>query len=275
VIKVDDAETVGLTLGKTFKLFVGAPGSTVRLTLARPGVPAPIVLTMKREPIRVTELRSKLVAPGIGYVRVSQFRETTPDSFAKALNALRTENGGALRGLALDLRNNPGGLLDTAIAIAAAFTEEDKLVVSMNGRNETENRKYTAAPQDYTRGYPSLQARMPEETRALPLVVLVNRASAAGSEIIAGALQDHKRAMLIGEKTYGRGSIQTIMPMADGAAIKLTTAYWQTPNGRPIHGVGIAPDVVLDAQAAKPGPDYDYGTAKDAGLLRAVEILRN
>ncbi|HTP95667.1 MAG TPA: S41 family peptidase [Burkholderiales bacterium] len=276
IVKVNDTETTGLAVADVVKLLVGPPGSPVTLTLARAGGAEPIMLTLTREVIKVQEVRSKLAAPGVGFVRISQFRETTPEAFARTLGALRGENGAPLKGLVLDLRGNPGGLLQSAIAVAAAFLDQDRVVLSMKGRNADSNRQFTANPRDYETGAAARGTRvpLPEDTRTLPLAVLVDRASAAGSEIVAGSLQDYRRATIVGEKTFGRGSIQTIMPMGDNTALKLTTAYWYTPNGRAIHAQGIAPDVALDPAAAGPEAALNYGNPADPGLRRALEILQ-
>jgi carboxyl-terminal processing protease len=273
ILKIDDADTSGLSLQEAVKLLGGAPGTQVKVSLMRAGTAAPAEYVMTRELIRVQSVRSRLLGGGIGYLRVSQFQEPTLELLAKALDALRAENGAALKGLVLDLRNNPGGLLTTGVGVAALFLPDNALVVSMEGRSAENRKRFNADPRDYRPTAADPRARLSRDLREVPLVVLVNGASAAASEIVAGALQDHKRATVAGEKTFGRGSIQTIYPLADNTAFKLTTAYWKTPNGRTIQGEGVTPDVALGA-GAKLDSLAAYGGPSDAGLQRAVELLR-
>jgi carboxyl-terminal processing protease len=209
----------------------------------------------------------------VGYVRISQFQEATPERFAKELGALRQENRGPLKGLVLDLRNNPGGLLYGAIALASVFLPDDVTVLQLEGRAEDSNKRFSTNPKDF-RASTDFRARLPEEMRRVPLVVLVNGGSAAASEIVAGAMQDYKRATVVGSKTFGRGSIQTIIPMEGSTALKVTTAYWKLPGGRAIHGQGIVPDVVLEGDAGKLAPGVEFGAADDPGLQRALLALR-
>lgn len=276
IVKIDDTDVAGLALRDVVKLLAGAPGTPVKVSIMRSsaaGLVGPMELPMTREVIRAQSVRSRLLGDGIGYVRVTQFQEHTLDLLAKALAALRTENGGALKGLVLDLRSNPGGLLTTGIGVSALFLPDNALVVSTEGRSPESQQRFTANPGDYRAPVADPRAWLPRDLREVPLVVLVNGGSAAASEIVAGALQDHKRATIAGEKSYGRGSIQTIIPIADGSALKLTTAYWKTPNGRAIHGAGITPDVVL-AAPAKPESSSAFGGAADMGVQRAVELLK-
>lgn len=273
ILKIDDTDVAGLALPEIVKLLVGAPGTQVKVSVMRTGAIAPTELLMTRELIRVQSVRSRLLGEGIGYVRITQFQEPTLDLLAKALDTLRAENGGALKGLVLDLRNNPGGLLSTGVGVAALFLPDNALIVSMAGRSAESHQRFTAHPRDYRAPVMDPRARLPRDLREVPLVVLVNGASAAASEIVAGALQDHKRATIAGEKSFGRGSIQTIYPLAEGTAFKLTTAYWNTPNGRAIHGEGVTPDVALGA-GAKLESLAAYGGPTDTGVQRAVELLR-
>ncbi len=273
ILKIDDTDVAGLALHEVIKLLLGAPGTQVKVSVVRAGAVAPTELLMTREVIRVQSVRSRLLGGGIGYLRITQFQEPTLELVAKALEGLRAENGGALAGLVLDLRNNPGGLLNSGVGVAALFLPDNALVVSMAGRSTESQRQFTAQPRDYRAPVPDPRARLPRDLREVPLVVLVNGASAAASEIVAGALQDHKRATVAGEKSFGRGSIQTIYPLPDNSAFKLTTAYWKTPNGRAIHGEGVTPDVAL-ASGAKLEPLAAYGGPNDTGVQRAVELLR-
>lgn len=257
---IDDQDTSRMTLPEVVKALRGAEGSTVRLTLTRARVADPIVLSVTRQTIRPPEsVRARLLGDGIGYLRIVQFRVDTPELFIQALARLRSENGGALKGLVLDLRSNSGGLLGGSVAIAAAFLAEDAVIAKSEGYAEDSRTTFTGNLQQIRRGAPpDWRARLPAELRSMPLAVLVDRGTASGSEIVAGALQDHQRAALIGEKTFGAGSLQTIFPLGE-SGIKVTTAYWRTPNGRAIEERGITPDHAAEGEAA---------------LARAVEILR-
>jgi carboxyl-terminal processing protease len=243
----------------------------VKLTLLRPGTDVPVEVQLTRDVIRVRSVRSLLAASGIGYVRVTQLQERTPELLATAINAVRSENGGALRGLVLDLRNNPGGLVPSAIGIAAAFLPDDAPITSSHGRTDSNRKRFTASPADYRGTNDDFRMRLPPETRTIPLVVLVNGGSAAGSEIIAAALQDHKRATIVGEKTFGRASLQVIVPLANETAVKLTTGYWLSPSGRPLYE-GVTPDVAYTTPAGQ-SPSI-FGSPGDGAVQRAIEILK-
>jgi carboxyl-terminal processing protease len=193
----------------------------------------------------VQSVKSKMLEPGYGYVRVSQFQEHTGENLVKHINALYKD--GPLKGLILDLRNDPGGLLNGAVGISAAFLPPKVTVVSTDGRTEDAKRKYVASPEDYLRGTRDDYLRaLPAQIKTVPMVVLVNGGSASASEIVAGALQDYKRATIIGTQTFGKGSVQTIMPLGNNTAIKLTTARYYTPQGRSIQAKGITPDFVVE-----------------------------
>ena len=245
IIRVDDTSTKGMTTSDAVKLMRGKPKTTVTLTLMRKGEGSPIVLTLERAVIKVQSVRSKMLEAGIGYVRITQFQEATAESLVTHLNRLYAD--GQLKGLVLDLRNDPGGLLHGAIGVSAAFLPPKSLVTSTDGRTDDARRKYLAAPEDYLRGRASDDyiQQVPAGARQVPLVVLINGASASASEIVAGALQDHKRATLIGTQSFGKGSVQTILPLSQTTAIKLTTARYFTPLGRSIQAKGIAPDYVV------------------------------
>ena len=198
-----------------------------------------------RDVIRVQSVKSKMIEPGYGWVRVSQFQEHTGENLVKHITALYKD--GPLKGLVLDLRNDPGGLLNGAVGISAAFLPAKALVVSTDGRTEDAKRKFIATPEDYLRGRGEDYLRgLPAGVKTVPMVVLVNGGSASASEIVAGALQDHKRATIIGTQTFGKGSVQTILPLGNNTAIKLTTARYYTPSGRSIQAKGIEPDVQVD-----------------------------
>src|SRR5262249_4950144 len=197
--------------------------------------------------IRVQSVKSKVIEPGYGWVRVSQFQEATAENMVRQITQMFKENPN-LKGLVLDLRNDPGGLLHGAVAISSAFLPAKTLVVSTDGRAEDAKKKFYATPDDYARGSrgEDVLKPLPQAVKTIPMVVLVNGGSASASEIVAGALQDHKRATVIGTQTFGKGSVQTIMPLGNSTAIKLTTARYYTPGGRSIQALGIKPDIVVE-----------------------------
>ncbi|KAA3652622.1 MAG: S41 family peptidase [Proteobacteria bacterium] len=245
IVKLDDTPVKGMTLGDAVKQMRGKPNTKIVLTIVRKGDDKPLVVTIVREIIKVRSVKSKLVEPGYGYVRVVQFQEATASSLAEHLTQLYAK--GPLDGLVLDLRNDPGGLLHGAVGVAAAFLPADVLVVSTDGRTPDAKRKYMATPDDYLRGTRTdFLKDLPPAVKKVPMVVLVNGGSASASEIVAGALQDHKRAKVLGTQTFGKGSVQTILPLTNNTAIKLTTARYYTPGGRSIQAKGIEPDVKVE-----------------------------
>src|SRR5262252_8490091 len=245
IIKIDDASVKGMTLGDAVKRMRGKPKTTIRLTIMRKGEPKPFEVTLTRDVIRVQSVKSKLIEPGYGWIRVSQFQEHTGENLVKHIEGLY--KSGPLKGLILDLRNDPGGLLNGAVGISSAFLPPRAAVVSTDGRTEDAKRKFIAAPEDYLRGNrDDYLKNLPAAIKTVPMVVLVNGGSASASEIVAGALQDHKRATLIGTQTFGKGSVQTILPLGNNTAIKLTTARYYTPSGRSIQAKGITPDIVVE-----------------------------
>jgi carboxyl-terminal processing protease len=249
IIRIDDTPVKGMTLADAVKRMRGKPNTKITLTLSRKGEPAPIVVTLTRAVIRVQSVKSKLIEPGYGWVRVSQFQESTAEHLVRHLGNLYKQ--GALKGLVLDLRNDPGGLLYGAVAISSAFLPEGKLVVKTDGRTEDARKEFFATPEDYQRGVRGdVLAKLPAAVKAVPMVVLVNGGSASASEIVAGALQDHKRAIVMGTQTFGKGSVQTIMPLGNQTAIKLTTARYFTPSGRSIQAKGITPDILVEEPGA-------------------------
>ncbi|MFZ9407782.1 MAG: S41 family peptidase [Burkholderiaceae bacterium] len=264
IIKIDEKPTKGLPLNDAVKLMRGKPKTSITLTLSRKGETRPIVVTLVRDVIRVQSVRSRMIEPGFGYVRLTQFQEMTVDNLARHLGTL--DRQGPLTGLVLDLRNDPGGLLHGAVGVSAAFLPARTLVVSTDGRTEDAKRKYMAAPEDYLRGgREDMIAKLPAWTRSIPMVVLVNGGSASASEIVAGALQDHKRATIIGTQTFGKGSVQSILPLANNTAIKLTTARYYTPLGRSIQAKGITPDFVVEET---PEGDLSAFRVREADLNR-------
>ena len=249
IIRLDDTPVKGMALNDAVKRMRGKPNTQITLTISRKGEPAPIVVTLTRAVIRVQSVKSKMIEPGYGWVRVSQFQESTTENLVRHLANLYKQ--GALKGLVLDLRNDPGGLLYGAVAISSAFLSDKLLVVSTDGRTEDAKKKFHASPEDYLRGSrDDVLKGLPAAAKTVPMVVLVNGGSASASEIVAGALQDHKRATVIGTQTFGKGSVQTIMPLGNSTAIKLTTARYYTPSGRSIQAKGITPDIIVEEPGA-------------------------
>ena len=254
IVKLDDAAVKGMTLNDAVKLMRGRANTPIVLTVVRKGETKPLVLTLTRAVIRVQSVKSKLLEPGYAYFRVTQFQERTPETLATAIQTLYKQNQGPMKGIVLDLRNDPGGLLNGAVAVSAAFLPHDALVVYTEGRTEDAKMRLTANPENYLRGRSKddFLAKLPPEIKNVPMVVLVNGGSASASEIVAGALQDHKRATVMGTQTFGKGSVQTILPLGNNTAIKLTTARYYTPNGRSIQAKGITPDILVDDPGAQP-----------------------
>ena len=244
IIKIDDESTRGMSVTDAVKRMRGEPGTKVTLTLTRKDEARPIVVPLTRAIIKVRSVRHHLLESGYGYVRISQFQERTVPALAEAIQALRNENGAPLKGVILDLRDDPGGLLNGAVGVSAAFLQPGQPVVSTKGRDGRPNMSLKAQVQDYrmTAGSDPL-AGLPPEIKNIPLTVLINSGSASASEIVAGALQDHKRAVIVGTQSFGKGSVQTMMPLSNGGAVKLTTQLYYTPNDRSIQAQGIVPDV--------------------------------
>jgi carboxyl-terminal processing protease len=245
---IDNALVRSMNISEAVKRMRGPPGTSVTLTILREGADKPFVVHLKREIIRIKSVKYRTLGKGYGYIRIAQFQERTGEEFTKALQDLHKENGGALRGLVLDLRNNPGGLVDPAIDVAGRFVGErlqNGLIVSMKGRDPSSRQ--------------DLSATIGEKEPAYPLVVLINIGSASASEIVAGALQDYKRAVIMGTQSFGKGSVQSVIPMHGGAGLKLTTARYYTPKGRSIQARGITPDIIVSAaDRAKPMKDEEH-----------------
>ena len=250
ITKIDDTAVKGLNLNEAVKRMRGEPNTKVTLTVFRKDENRTFPVTIVREEIKTQSVKTKLVEPGYAWVRVSQFQERTVEDFARKVEDLYKQDP-ALKGLVLDLRNDPGGLLDAAVALSAAFLPENVTVVSTNGQLADSKYTYKASPQYWRRslGGDPIQ-RLTQATNGVlknvPLVVLVNEGSASASEIVAGALQDHKRATLMGSQTFGKGSVQTVRQLGPDTALKITTARYYTPSGRSIQAKGIVPDVLLD-----------------------------
>ena len=265
IIKIDEKPTKGLPLNDAVKLMRGKPKTQITLTISRKGEPRPLVLQMMRDVIKVQSVKSKVIEPGYGYVRVTQFQEHTVETLVKHLETIN--KSGPLKGLILDLRNDPGGLLHGAVGVSAAFLPARVTVTSTDGRTEDAKRKYIASPEDYLRGTrDDYLQRLPASIKSVPMVVLVNGGSASASEIVAGALQDHKRAVVIGTQTFGKGSVQSILPLTNNTAIKLTTARYYTPSGRSIQAKGITPDFMVEET-----PEGDLSTFR----LREADLNRH
>ncbi len=231
IIRIDDTPVKGLSLGDAVKLMRGEPGSKILLTIVREHEDKPLKVSITRAVIKVNSVKSRMLEPGFGYVRISQFQSNTGENIINAVSELKKDHEANLKGLIIDLRNNPGGVLNAAVAVSDAFLE-DGLIVYTEGRINDSEMKFKATPTDIVKG--------------APIIVLVNGGSASASEIVAGALQDHKRAIIMGTTTFGKGSVQTILPIPNGAALKLTTARYYTPSGRSIQAEGIIPDIKLE-----------------------------
>ena len=249
ITRVDDTAVKGLTLNEAVKRMRGEPGTKVQLTILRRDENRTFPVTIMREEIRTQSVKGKVVEPGYAWLRLSQFQERTVDDFVAKLQDIYKREPN-LKGLVLDLRNDPGGLLDAAVAVSAAFLPEGVTVVSTNGQIEESKSTYKAIPEDYMRrrGADPLK-RLPAAVKSVPMVVLVNEGSASASEIVAGALQDHKRATIMGSQTFGKGSVQTVRPLGPDTALKITTARYYTPNGHTIQAKGIVPDIMVDDTA--------------------------
>ena len=246
ITRIDDTAVKGLSLNEAVKKMRGEPKSKVVLTIFRKDESRTFPVTIIREEIRTQSVRGKVVEPGYAWVRVSQFQDRTVEDFVTKVEAIYKQEPN-LKGLVLDLRNDPGGLLDAAVAISAAFLPENVVVASTKGQLPESNFVYKAAPEFYMRraGADPLK-RLPAALKTVPLIVLVNEGSASASEIVAGALQDHKRATIMGNQTFGKGSVQTVRPLSPETGIKLTTARYYTPSGKSIQAKGIIPDVMID-----------------------------
>ena len=250
ITKIDDTPVKGLTINDAVKRMRGEPNTKVQLTIFRKDENRSFPVTITRQEIKTQSVKAKLVEPGYAWIRVSQFQERTVEDFTRKLEDIYKENSG-LKGLVLDLRNDPGGLLDAAVAISAAFLPENATVVTTNGQLQESKSIYKAAPEYYLRRSGSDPIRRLNEVskgafKKLPIVVLVNEGSASASEIVAGALQDYKRATILGSQTFGKGSVQTVRPLGPDTGLKITTARYYTPSGRSIQAKGIVPDVWVD-----------------------------
>jgi carboxyl-terminal processing protease len=249
ITRIDDTAVKGLTVDQAVKRMRGDPNTKVQLQVFRKSESRTFPVTIVREEIRMQSVRAKMVDPGYGWIRVSQFQDRTVDDFVRKVEELYKQDPN-LKGLVLDLRNDPGGLLDASIALSAAFLPENVVVVTTNGQIDESRATYRASTEHYVRrGGSDPLRKLPAALKTVPLVVLVNEGSASASEIVAGALQDHKRATIMGAQTFGKGSVQTIRPLTADTALKITTARYYTPSGRSIQAKGIVPDIWLDETA--------------------------
>ena len=264
IVKIDDKPTKGMSLSDAVNLMRGKPKTPIALTLLRKSVDKPIEVKIMRDVIRVQSVKAKMLEGDVGYLRVTQFQEHTGEYLVKAINKLHSEK--PLKGIVLDLRNDPGGLLNAAVGVSAAFLPQNALVVSTDGRTEDSQRKLTATPDDYLRGREKDYLKeLVAVSKTAPMVVVVNGGSASASEIVAGALQDHGRAKVLGTQTFGKGSVQTILPLNNNTAIKLTTARYYTPSGSSIQAKGIVPDYFV---TETPGGDLTE-------RVREVDLTRH
>ncbi len=284
ILKVDETPTKDLTLMEAVQRMRGPKGTSVTLSVRREGAADTLSFTLVRDTIKIRSVRSRIVEDRIGYVRISQFQESTPEDLGRELVELQDEGA---QGLIMDLRNNPGGLLSSAVGVSEQFLQPDTLVVSVKGRDGRKD-EYRASP--------------PRDPQESPMIVLVNQGSASASEIFAAAMQDWGKAVIVGKTTFGKGSVQTILPLSDGSGLRLTTAKYYTPSGESIHSVGVKPDIVVEQKPIIPdedqqeaSPPEDEGKAspeegeasdkqedleaefmkKDAQLQKAIELLKS
>jgi carboxyl-terminal processing protease len=267
ITRLDSTPVKGMTLDEAVKRMRGEPNTKITLTVARKEEDKPLLITIMRQEIKVQSVKGKVIEPGFGWIRVSQFQEPTVEDLAKKINQLYQQDPG-MKGLVLDLRNDPGGVLPGAIGVSAAFLPKDVAVVSTNGQLPDSKATYYARREFYgTRAGTDPLARLPEGVKKVKMVVLVNSGSASASEIVAGALQDYKRAAIMGTQTFGKGSVQTIRQLSADTAVKLTTARYYTPNGRAIQAKGIVPDLLVD--------EYADGDGMNGMRLREADLQKH
>lgn len=259
IVRLDDTPVKGMSLNDAVKMMRGEPGTDIVLTIAREGVQKPLVLTITRAIIQVRSVRSEMLEDGFGYLRITNFQSATGEDVRKAVSQMKKDSKGQLKGMVLDLRNNPGGVLGAAVSVSDAFLNKGKVVYT-EGRAQDAALDFNATPGDILHG--------------APLVILVNAGSASASEIVAGALQDHQRAVIMGTPTFGKGSVQTIFPMSNDTAVKITTARYYTPAGRSIQAEGIIPDIKVEPlQVTR--TDADNRQLKEADLSGHLSNGRN
>ncbi len=255
IIRLGETPVKGLLLRDAVDIMRGKPGTDLELTIIREGADKPLKVSLTRAVIKVRSVRSRTLEPGYGYVRISTFQQRTGESLNEAIETLKKDNDGTLNGLVLDLRNNPGGLLNAAVEVSDSFITKG-LIVYTDGRIPDSKQKFSAKPRDILKG--------------APLIVLVNGGSASASEIVAGALQDHHRAVILGSKTFGKGSVQTVMPLTDSTAVKMTTARYFTPSGRSIQAEGIVPDITIDRVKVTTSENADFEPLREQDLSKHI-----
>ena len=255
IIRLDDKTVKGMTLNEAVKVMRGKPGTDIELTVVRDGEDKPLKFVVTRDIIKVKSVKTRMLDPGYGYIRISNFQSRTAPQLMEAVNDLKEENNAKLKGLVLDLRNNPGGVLNAAAEVSDLFIDKGKLVYT-EGRIDNSHYEYNAKPGDILDG--------------APVVVLINGGSASASEIVAGALQDHKRAVVMGSKSFGKGSVQTIQELRSGGAVKITTARYFTPKGRSIQGAGITPDIILEKYKVTSADDDSFANIKESDLSNHI-----
>lgn len=253
IVRIDDKPVKGMSLNDAVTLMRGKPGTRIELTIMRASDQQPREVTLERAVIQVASVKSRSLGDGFGFIRLTQFQAHTAEDMLKAIEGLKNANAGKLKGLVLDLRNNPGGVLGSAVGVSDAFLTKG-LIVYTQGRVKDSKMQFEAGPDDVLNG--------------APMVVLVNSGSASASEIVAGALQDHRRALVMGTRSFGKGSVQTIVPIDETRALKLTTARYYTPAGRSIQAQGIVPDIELRQGEFKPADDPDLSPLTEADLVR-------
>ncbi len=267
ITRLDTTPVKGMTLDEAVKRMRGEPNTKITLTVSRKDEDKPLLITIVRQEIKVQSVKSKVIEPGYAWIRVSQFQEPTVEDLARKINLLYQQEPN-LKGLVHDLRNDPGGLLPGAIGVSAAFLPKEVAVVSTNGQLPDSKATYFARREFYaTRSGSDPLAKLPEAVKKVKMVVLVNSGSASASEIVAGALQDYKRATIMGTQTFGKGSVQTIRQLSADTAVKLTTARYYTPNGRSIQAKGIVPDLLVD--------EYEDGDGLNGLRLRESDLQKH
>lgn len=255
IVKINNEITRDITLTDAVKKLRGKAGEAVNITVLRESEKKLLEFKIVRDIIKIEDVKeARILEDGIGYIRLIEFRENTPQNINTALESLTKQD---MNALILDLRNNPGGLLDTAVNVAEKFVEKGKMVVYTKGRKKGQNLEFTARS-----AHPILN---------MPMAVLINEGSASGSEIVAGCLQDYKRAVIVGTKSFGKGSVQTVIPLADGSALRLTTSKYFTPLGREIHGKGVMPDIVVEEGKIQLSADKDAAKEKTEDVFEAIE----